>query len=57
MEGFTASKRPRCFTARPQYDLERRATMIFDRHLRIEDDPRREERLLFAIAPYIKPGG
>jgi para-nitrobenzyl esterase len=31
--------------------------MIFDRQLRIEDDPRREERLLFATAPYIKPGG
>jgi para-nitrobenzyl esterase len=41
----------------PQYDLTRRATMIFDRESRIEDDPRREERLLFATAPYIKPGG
>lgn len=41
----------------PQFDLERRATMIFDRDVRIEDDPRREERLLFAVAPYIKPGG
>ncbi|GAA0673147.1 para-nitrobenzyl esterase [Sphingomonas insulae] len=41
----------------PQYDLARRATMIFDRQVRVEDDPRREERLLFAVAPYIKPGG
>jgi para-nitrobenzyl esterase len=41
----------------PHYDLERRATMIFDRQLRIEDDPRREERLLWSVAPYIKPGG
>ncbi|MEC3909344.1 carboxylesterase/lipase family protein [Sphingobium sp. CR2-8] len=41
----------------PHYDLTRRSTMIFDRRLRIEDDPRREERLLFAVAPYIKPGG
>jgi para-nitrobenzyl esterase len=40
-----------------QYDLARRSTMIFDREVRMEDDPRREERLLFAVAPYIKPGG
>ena len=40
-----------------RYDLARRSTMIFDRTVRIEDDPRREERLLFAVAPYIKPGG
>ena len=40
-----------------QYDLARRSTMIFDRQVRMEDDPRREERLLFAVAPYIKPGG
>ena len=39
------------------YDLERRATMIFDREVRMEDDPRRAERLLFAVAPYNKPGG
>jgi hypothetical protein len=38
------------------YDLARRSTMIFDRAVRMEDDPRREERLLFAVAPYIKPG-
>ena len=41
----------------PHYDLERRATMIFDRTCRIENDPRREERLLFEAAPYVKPGG
>ncbi|TFI60169.1 carboxylesterase/lipase family protein [Sphingomonas parva] len=41
----------------PRYDLTRRATMIFDREPRIENDPRREERLLFEVAPYIKPGG
>ena len=39
------------------YDLARRSTMIFDRAVQMEDDPRREERLLFAVAPYIKPGG
>lgn len=41
----------------PHYRLDRRATMIFDTTVRVEDDPRREERLLFAAAPYIKPGG
>jgi para-nitrobenzyl esterase len=41
----------------PHYNLTQRSTMIFDSTLRIEDDPRREERLLFAVAPYIKPGG
>ncbi len=41
----------------PTYDLQRRGTMIFDTTCRIENDPRREERLLFAVAPYIKPGG
>ena len=41
----------------PHYDLVRRATMIFDCQIRVENDPRRDERLLFAVAPYIKPGG
>ena len=41
----------------PRYDLVRRRTMIFDRQSHVEDDPRRDERLLFAVAPYIKPGG
>lgn len=41
----------------PQFSLEQRATMIFDRVSRVENDPRRDERLLFAVAPYIKPGG
>ncbi|WP_310535037.1 carboxylesterase family protein [Novosphingobium sp.] len=41
----------------PQYDLDRRATMIFDRAVRVENDPRRAERLLLSVAPYIKPGG
>ncbi|MEO5494645.1 MAG: carboxylesterase family protein [Sphingomonas sp.] len=40
-----------------QYRLDRRATMIFDTDTRMLDDPRRDERLLFAVAPYIKPGG
>lgn len=41
----------------PHFNLAARPTMIFDRQVRIENDPRREERLLFAVAPYIKPGG
>jgi para-nitrobenzyl esterase len=41
----------------PQFTLDQRPTMIFDTEVRIENDPRREERLLFAVAPYIKPGG
>lgn len=41
----------------PQFNLDQRPTMIFDRTVRVENDPRREERLLFAVAPYIKPGG
>jgi para-nitrobenzyl esterase len=40
----------------PRYDLPRRATMIFDVQTRVFDDPRREERELFAAAPYVKPG-
>lgn len=41
----------------PKFDLTQRKTMIFDAVVRVENDPRRAERLLFAAAPYIKPGG
>jgi para-nitrobenzyl esterase len=41
----------------PKFDLANRKTMIFDTSVRVESDPRRAERLLFAAAPYIKPGG
>lgn len=41
----------------PGFTLEQRATMVFDRDTRVVNDPRRDERLLFAVAPYIKPGG
>jgi para-nitrobenzyl esterase len=40
----------------PRYDLTRRATMLFDVEAHVADDPRREERLLFASVPYIQPG-
>jgi para-nitrobenzyl esterase len=40
----------------PRYDLGKRATMIFDIDSRVENDPRKAERELFARAPYIQPG-
>jgi para-nitrobenzyl esterase len=40
----------------PRYELEHRSTMIFDQTSHIEDDPRSQERKLFATVPYIKPG-
>lgn len=41
----------------PKFTLDRRDTMIFDTDTRIVRDPRRAERLLWSVAPYIKPGG
>lgn len=41
----------------PKFTLEGRQTMIFDTDTRVVSDPRREERLLWSVAPYIKPGG
>ncbi|MFD1788413.1 carboxylesterase/lipase family protein [Sphingomonas floccifaciens] len=40
----------------PRYDLKTRSTMIFDVISRVENDPRRWQRELFARAPYIQPG-
>ena len=40
----------------PMYHLPQRATMIFDAPSRVEFDPRREQRELFARVPYIQPG-
>ena len=40
----------------PTYDTRTRATMIFDTRSRMEKDPRRWERELFARVPYIQPG-
>ncbi|MEZ5710556.1 MAG: carboxylesterase family protein [Blastomonas sp.] len=40
----------------PAYDLETRATMIFDRESQVTNDPRAWERQLFARVPYIQPG-
>lgn len=36
--------------------LERRATMIFDVVSRVVDDPRSDERRMFARVPYVQPG-
>lgn len=40
----------------PRYDVKRRATMIFDHNIRRVNDPRGEERRLFAATPYVQPG-
>jgi para-nitrobenzyl esterase len=40
----------------PHYDLATRSTMVFDVRSRVEDDPRRWQRELFARVPYIQPG-
>jgi len=40
----------------PRYDLATRATMVFDTHSHVENDPRRWQRELFARVPYIQPG-
>jgi para-nitrobenzyl esterase len=40
----------------PAYDIKRRATMIFDRVSRAQDDPRGTERRLFSKVPYVQPG-
>jgi para-nitrobenzyl esterase len=40
----------------PRYDLAKRSTMIFNVASRVENDPRRWQRELFARVPYIQPG-
>lgn len=40
----------------PTYRLPERATMIFDASSHVENDPRREQREIFARVPYIQPG-
>jgi para-nitrobenzyl esterase len=40
----------------PAFDLQRRATMVFDRDTRVVDDPRGRERRLFGQVPYVQPG-
>jgi len=38
------------------YTLPRRATMVFDAQSRLADDPRGQERRLFAKVPFIQAG-
>ncbi|WP_404477916.1 carboxylesterase/lipase family protein [Novosphingobium sp. BL-52-GroH] len=38
------------------YGLPGRATMVFDDTARMENDPRRWQRELWALAPYVQPG-
>ena len=40
----------------PQHRLPDRQTMILDTRPRVENDPRRAERELFARVPYVQPG-
>jgi para-nitrobenzyl esterase len=40
----------------PAFDLQRRATMVFDNESRVIDDPRGRERRLFGQVPYVQPG-
>lgn len=40
----------------PTFDLQRRATMVFDARPRVVNDPRGNERRLFAQVPYVQPG-
>ena len=56
---FARTGDPNCASvpAWPRFDLDRRATMLFDTDTRVVADPRREEPLPWSVAPYIKPGG
>jgi para-nitrobenzyl esterase len=56
---FARTGDPNCASvpAWPKFTLEQRQTMIFDTDTRVVSDPRHEERLLWSVAPYIKPGG
>ena len=40
----------------PVYELDRRATMVFDVTPRVVNDPRGDERRMFAKVPYVQPG-
>ncbi|WP_332771089.1 carboxylesterase/lipase family protein [Phenylobacterium sp.] len=55
---FARTGDPNCpeIPAWEKYTLERRPTLVFDVTSKMVDDPRSEERKLFAAAPYFKPG-
>jgi len=52
----TGDPNNRAIPAWAPYTLDRRPTMIFDVTPHMQDDPRREERLLFSVAPFVKQG-
>jgi para-nitrobenzyl esterase len=52
----TGDPNNRAIPAWAPYTLDRRPTMIFDISPHMQDDPRREERLLFSVAPFVKQG-
>ncbi len=41
---------------RPSHELQARKTMVVDTVSRVENDPRRRVRELFAAVPYVQPG-
>ena len=60
-EAFLAFARtgdPNCaaIPAWGKYDLPKRATMVFDETSAMVDDPRKAERELFSVAPFLKEG-
>jgi para-nitrobenzyl esterase len=60
-EAFIAFARtgdPNCaaIPAWEKYALPKRATLVIDVASKMVDDPRREERELFAVAPFMKEG-
>lgn len=56
---FARTGDPNCASipAWPKFTLDQRRTMIFDTDTRVVSDPRREERLLWSVAPFTKRGG
>ena len=52
----TGNPNTKAIPAWPAYDLRRRATMMFDREIRVVDDPRGNERRLFGQVQYVQPG-
>lgn len=52
----TGSPTPPGMEPWPAYTLDQRATMVFDARSRVERDPRRWQRELFAPYPYTQPG-
>lgn len=40
----------------PRYNLDQRPTLLWDTKIKVEDDPRGNERELIEKAPYIQPG-